>query len=179
MYPGSIKVGKHCSKPQRIPSSFLWFRRSVIGQKTALDYLNLSSCRYLPRGLKRIYRGQEDIRQLLDKLEQGKNNDTRWPQQYASFFFVGPQVKPGFTRCILLFKYTLVIELMIGNKRLQFSSAFEWFFKYGKVWGYLSQNHHYTKGFQLLHCSFYFLALKRQQAKFARFWGFCLSTVRP
>ncbi|XP_019729672.1 F-box/LRR-repeat protein 6 [Hippocampus comes] len=43
--------------------------RSVIGQTTALDYLNLSSCRYLPRGLKRIYRGQEDIRQLLDKLE--------------------------------------------------------------------------------------------------------------
>uniref|UniRef100_A0A3Q2XU84 F-box and leucine rich repeat protein 6 n=1 Tax=Hippocampus comes TaxID=109280 RepID=A0A3Q2XU84_HIPCM len=35
--------------------------RSVIGQTTALDYLNLSSCRYLPRGLKRIYRGQEDI----------------------------------------------------------------------------------------------------------------------
>ncbi|KAG7231928.1 hypothetical protein INR49_010089 [Caranx melampygus] len=43
--------------------------RSVVGQMTALSYLNLSSCRYLPRGLKRIYRGQEDIRQLLDKLE--------------------------------------------------------------------------------------------------------------
>ncbi|XP_077404440.1 F-box/LRR-repeat protein 6 [Vanacampus margaritifer] len=43
--------------------------RPVIRQMTALDYLNLSSCRYLPRGLKRIYRGQEDIRQLLDKLE--------------------------------------------------------------------------------------------------------------
>ncbi|GLD59371.1 F-box/LRR-repeat protein 6 [Lates japonicus] len=43
--------------------------RSVIGQMTALNYLNLSSCRYLPRGVKRIYRGQEDIRQLLDKLE--------------------------------------------------------------------------------------------------------------
>ncbi|XP_054462214.1 F-box/LRR-repeat protein 6 [Anoplopoma fimbria] len=43
--------------------------RPVIGQMTALSYLNLSSCRYLPRGLKRIYRGQEDIRQLLDKLE--------------------------------------------------------------------------------------------------------------
>ncbi|XP_044027535.1 F-box/LRR-repeat protein 6 [Siniperca chuatsi] len=43
--------------------------RSVIGQMTALSYLNLSSCRYLPRGVKRIYRGQEDIRQLLDKLE--------------------------------------------------------------------------------------------------------------
>ncbi|XP_034559997.1 F-box/LRR-repeat protein 6 [Notolabrus celidotus] len=43
--------------------------RSVIGQMTSLDYLNISSCRYLPRGLKRIYRGQEDIRQLLDKLD--------------------------------------------------------------------------------------------------------------
>ncbi|XP_071391784.1 F-box/LRR-repeat protein 6 [Centroberyx affinis] len=43
--------------------------RLVIGQLTALSYLNLSSCRYLPRGLKRVYRGQEDIRQLLDKLE--------------------------------------------------------------------------------------------------------------
>lgn len=43
--------------------------RSVIGQMTSLSYLNLSSCRYLPRGVKRIYRGQEDIRQLLDKLD--------------------------------------------------------------------------------------------------------------
>ncbi|XP_019959939.1 F-box/LRR-repeat protein 6 [Paralichthys olivaceus] len=43
--------------------------RSVVGQMSALSYLNLSSCRYLPRGVKRIYRGQEDIRQLLDKLE--------------------------------------------------------------------------------------------------------------
>ncbi|XP_042362530.1 F-box/LRR-repeat protein 6 [Plectropomus leopardus] len=42
--------------------------RPVIGQMTALNYLNLSSCRYLRRGLKRIYRGQEDIRQLLDEL---------------------------------------------------------------------------------------------------------------
>ncbi|XP_051247477.1 F-box/LRR-repeat protein 6 [Dicentrarchus labrax] len=43
--------------------------RSVIGQTTALSYLNLSSCRYLPRGVKRIYRGQKDIHQLLDKLD--------------------------------------------------------------------------------------------------------------
>ncbi|XP_061520635.1 F-box/LRR-repeat protein 6 isoform X2 [Phycodurus eques] len=43
--------------------------RSLIGQMTALDYLNLSSCRSLPRGLKRVYRGQEAIRQLLGKLE--------------------------------------------------------------------------------------------------------------
>lgn len=43
--------------------------RSVIGKTTALRYLNLSSCRYLPRGVKRIYRGKEDIYQLLDKLD--------------------------------------------------------------------------------------------------------------
>ncbi|XP_070702096.1 F-box/LRR-repeat protein 6 [Pempheris klunzingeri] len=43
--------------------------RPVISQITTLTYLNLSSCRYLPRGVKRIYRGLEDIRQLLDKLE--------------------------------------------------------------------------------------------------------------
>ncbi|XP_072226862.1 F-box/LRR-repeat protein 6 [Leuresthes tenuis] len=43
--------------------------RSVIGQQTSLDYLNVSSCRYLPRGVKKIYRGQEEIHQLLDKLE--------------------------------------------------------------------------------------------------------------
>uniref|UniRef100_A0A667YWU8 F-box and leucine-rich repeat protein 6 n=1 Tax=Myripristis murdjan TaxID=586833 RepID=A0A667YWU8_9TELE len=35
--------------------------RLLIGQSTGLNYLNLSSCRYLPRGLKRVYRGQEDI----------------------------------------------------------------------------------------------------------------------
>ncbi|XP_017297550.1 F-box/LRR-repeat protein 6 [Kryptolebias marmoratus] len=43
--------------------------RSVVGQSAALDYLNLSSCRYLPRGVKKVYRGHEEIQQLLDKLE--------------------------------------------------------------------------------------------------------------
>ncbi|XP_074841655.1 F-box/LRR-repeat protein 6 [Carettochelys insculpta] len=33
-----------------------------------LSYLNLSSCRYLPRGMKKVYRGQEGIRQCLRKL---------------------------------------------------------------------------------------------------------------
>ncbi|XP_066531734.1 F-box/LRR-repeat protein 6 [Hoplias malabaricus] len=42
--------------------------RLLVAQSTALTYLNLSSCRYLPRGLKRVYRGQEDIQQLLDHL---------------------------------------------------------------------------------------------------------------
>ncbi|XP_036070016.1 F-box/LRR-repeat protein 6 [Oryzias melastigma] len=44
--------------------------RYVISRMHALDYLNLSSCRYLPRGLKKIYRGQEEIQQLLDKLKE-------------------------------------------------------------------------------------------------------------
>lgn len=43
--------------------------RSIVGEMTSLDYLNLTSCRNLPRGAKRIYRGREDIRQLLDILE--------------------------------------------------------------------------------------------------------------
>lgn len=42
--------------------------RSIVGELTSLGYLNLSSCRQLPRGAKRTYRGQEDIRQLLDIL---------------------------------------------------------------------------------------------------------------
>ncbi|KAJ8000287.1 hypothetical protein DPEC_G00203270 [Dallia pectoralis] len=43
--------------------------RLIIGQSTSLDYLNLSSCRYLPRGLKKLYRGQQEILQLLEKLQ--------------------------------------------------------------------------------------------------------------
>ncbi|CAN9503675.1 unnamed protein product [Ophioblennius macclurei] len=43
--------------------------RSIVGEMNSLAYLNLSSCRNLPRGAKRIYRGREDIRQLLDILE--------------------------------------------------------------------------------------------------------------
>ncbi|KAI4891059.1 hypothetical protein NFI96_023920, partial [Prochilodus magdalenae] len=42
--------------------------RLLVAQSSALSYLNLASCRYLPRGLKRVYRGQEDIKQLLDKM---------------------------------------------------------------------------------------------------------------
>ncbi|XP_028819428.1 F-box/LRR-repeat protein 6 [Denticeps clupeoides] len=42
--------------------------RLLISHSQALSYLNLSSCRNLPRGLKRLYRGQENIQQLLDNL---------------------------------------------------------------------------------------------------------------
>ncbi|KAJ8273006.1 hypothetical protein GJAV_G00096270 [Gymnothorax javanicus] len=42
--------------------------RSIVSHCSELNYLNLSSCRYLPRGLKRIYRSQEDIQQLFEKL---------------------------------------------------------------------------------------------------------------
>ncbi|KAG9278926.1 F-box/LRR-repeat protein 6 [Astyanax mexicanus] len=43
--------------------------RLLVAQAPALSYLNLSSCRYLPRGLKRVYRGPEDVQQILDKLD--------------------------------------------------------------------------------------------------------------
>lgn len=43
--------------------------KALLGQTNSVSYLNLSSCRYLPRGLKRIYRDQEDIQQLLDKMD--------------------------------------------------------------------------------------------------------------
>ncbi|KAL0962604.1 hypothetical protein UPYG_G00342430 [Umbra pygmaea] len=42
--------------------------RLIIGQSTALKYLNLTSCRHLPRGLKKLYRGLEEIHQLLEIL---------------------------------------------------------------------------------------------------------------
>ncbi|KAM4724723.1 F-box/LRR-repeat protein 6 isoform 1-T1 [Anableps anableps] len=42
--------------------------RPVVERMTALNYLNLSSCRNLPRGVKKIYRSQEEVRELLDNL---------------------------------------------------------------------------------------------------------------
>ncbi|XP_062424562.1 F-box/LRR-repeat protein 6 [Rhea pennata] len=39
----------------------------ILGCPT-LTYLNLSSCRYLPRGMKKAYRGQDDVRQCLHRL---------------------------------------------------------------------------------------------------------------
>eukprot|EP00062_Callorhinchus_milii_P015798 gi/632966420/ref/XP_007899407.1/ PREDICTED: F-box/LRR-repeat protein 6 isoform X2 [Callorhinchus milii] len=42
--------------------------RVVVSSSPALSYLNLTSCRCLPRGLKRIYRGEEEIRQFVNKL---------------------------------------------------------------------------------------------------------------
>ncbi|CAL8298890.1 unnamed protein product [Lota lota] len=44
--------------------------RLIIRQSTALSYLNITSCRNLPRGLKRVYRGREDISQLLVALQK-------------------------------------------------------------------------------------------------------------
>nr|XP_033789170.1 F-box/LRR-repeat protein 6 isoform X2 [Geotrypetes seraphini] len=42
--------------------------RDLIRNSTTLTYLNLVSCRNLPRGMKRVYRGQEDIQQCLQLL---------------------------------------------------------------------------------------------------------------
>ncbi|XP_045751639.1 F-box/LRR-repeat protein 6 isoform X1 [Mirounga angustirostris] len=41
---------------------------SVISSCTGLLYLNLESCRRLPRGLKRAYRGQEEVQWCLEQL---------------------------------------------------------------------------------------------------------------
>ncbi|XP_044770642.1 F-box/LRR-repeat protein 6 isoform X3 [Neomonachus schauinslandi] len=41
---------------------------SVISSCTGLLYLNLESCRCLPRGLKRAYRGQEEVQWCLEQL---------------------------------------------------------------------------------------------------------------
>ncbi|KAL8181444.1 UNVERIFIED_CONTAM: hypothetical protein K2H54_002046 [Gekko kuhli] len=41
---------------------------SLISSCPALTYLNLSSCRHLPRGTKKAYRGREEIRQCLHHL---------------------------------------------------------------------------------------------------------------
>ncbi|XP_067871847.1 F-box/LRR-repeat protein 6 [Heterodontus francisci] len=42
--------------------------RVVVSSSSNLSYLNLTSCRCLPRGLKRIYRGQDEIRQFVNRL---------------------------------------------------------------------------------------------------------------
>ncbi|KAM6148242.1 F-box/LRR-repeat protein 6 isoform 1-T1 [Rhynchocyon petersi] len=41
---------------------------SVISSCPGLAYLNLESCRCLPRGLKRAYRGQEEVQRCLEQL---------------------------------------------------------------------------------------------------------------
>ncbi|XP_078392340.1 F-box/LRR-repeat protein 6 [Cetorhinus maximus] len=42
--------------------------RVVVSSSPNLIYLNLTSCRCLPRGLKRIYRGQDEISQFVNRL---------------------------------------------------------------------------------------------------------------
>uniref|UniRef100_UPI00398F50DF F-box/LRR-repeat protein 6 n=1 Tax=Pristiophorus japonicus TaxID=55135 RepID=UPI00398F50DF len=42
--------------------------RVVVSSSPMLSYLNLTSCRCLPRGLKRIYRGQDEICQFVNRL---------------------------------------------------------------------------------------------------------------
>lgn len=43
--------------------------KAVLGKTNSVNYLNVTSCRYLPRGLKRTYRDYKDIRLLLDKMD--------------------------------------------------------------------------------------------------------------
>ncbi|XP_047240001.1 F-box/LRR-repeat protein 6 isoform X2 [Girardinichthys multiradiatus] len=42
--------------------------RPVLERMASLSYLNLSSCRNLPRGVKKIYRSREEICEVLDNL---------------------------------------------------------------------------------------------------------------
>ncbi|XP_067824826.1 F-box/LRR-repeat protein 6 isoform X2 [Heptranchias perlo] len=42
--------------------------RVVVSSSPELSYLNLTSCRCLPRGLKRIYRGKDEICQFVNRL---------------------------------------------------------------------------------------------------------------
>lgn len=44
------------------------FHSSVISGCPGLLYLNLESCRCLPRGLKRAYRGLEEVQWCLEQL---------------------------------------------------------------------------------------------------------------
>lgn len=43
--------------------------KALLEQASSCQYLNLASCRYLPRGLKRTYRDRRDIQQLLEQLD--------------------------------------------------------------------------------------------------------------
>ena len=40
-----------------------------------LEYLNLTSCKGLPRGMKRLHNNREAIVKLKDDIEAGKFND--------------------------------------------------------------------------------------------------------
>ncbi|XP_025921781.1 F-box/LRR-repeat protein 6 [Apteryx rowi] len=53
--------------PPRLTVSPLRPSALLLGCPT-LTYLNLSSCRYLPRGMKKAYRGPDDVRQCLQRL---------------------------------------------------------------------------------------------------------------
>ncbi|OCT77356.1 hypothetical protein XELAEV_18032558mg [Xenopus laevis] len=44
--------------------------RELLSSCPSLMHLDLSSCRYLPRGMKRVYRGEQDIRQCLAALTE-------------------------------------------------------------------------------------------------------------
>uniref|UniRef100_A0A803JIV2 F-box domain-containing protein n=1 Tax=Xenopus tropicalis TaxID=8364 RepID=A0A803JIV2_XENTR len=49
--------------------------RELLSGCPALSHLDLSSCRYLPRGMKHVYRGEADIRQCLGGLTQDLDTD--------------------------------------------------------------------------------------------------------
>ncbi|GCC37177.1 F-box/LRR-repeat protein 6 [Chiloscyllium punctatum] len=50
--------------------------RIVVSNSPNLNYLNLTSCRCLPRGLKRVYRGGDEISQFVNRLLESTENSS-------------------------------------------------------------------------------------------------------
>lgn len=63
-WQGRGLLGASGSVPRGLPCS----HSSVISSCPGLLYLNLESCRCLPRGLKRAYRGPEEVQGCLEQL---------------------------------------------------------------------------------------------------------------
>lgn len=63
-WQGQGLLGASGSVPHGLPCS----HSSVISSCPGLLYLNLESCRCLPRGLKRAYRGPEEVQWCLEQL---------------------------------------------------------------------------------------------------------------
>ena len=47
----------------------------LLNEVPTVEYLNLNSCRGLPRGMKRLHNGRENIVKLRDDIAAGKYKD--------------------------------------------------------------------------------------------------------
>ena len=52
--------------------------RAVLDGCAALETLDLTSCRGLPRGVKRLYSGKKQLRKLKEALEDSSDTDIHW-----------------------------------------------------------------------------------------------------